>query len=245
MSSLQYDALVPEVVTLHVWGIPYSRIPQALGATVRDRRPVAQAAGHTFHRLLGTGGAGFTPGDADLRHWALLACWSHERAAAAFEQSAVVRRWDGRAAASPAGERLRVAMKPLSSKGRWDGRQPFGDPQAAATTGAVAVLTRARLRPRQAPAFWRAAPPVSDRLASSPGLIAALGIGERPIGRQGTFSLWESAEAMTAFAYGSAEHRRVMAQTRELGWYGEELFARFAVAAAEGSFRGTAVRIVT
>jgi heme-degrading monooxygenase HmoA len=236
--------LTPKLVTLHVWGVPASKVPGAAAAMARDRRPVAQAPGHTFHKLLGTGtGRTFTLRDSDPRHWALLVCWSDARAAANFEQSAVVRRWNARA--EPGGERLRVAMTPLASKGWWDERQPFGDPVPAPYDGPVAALTRARIRPRLTPAFWRAAPEVSARLGRSPGLVASLGIGEAPVGRQGTFSLWDSSAALTAFAHRSPEHQRVIAQTRELGWYSEELFARFAVVEAVGSLRGLAVSIVT
>jgi hypothetical protein len=242
---MDFSPLVPELVTLHVWGIPAKRIPQAVSAMARDRRPVAQAPGHTFHKLLGTGGGGsFTLRDADPRHWALLVCWSDRRAAAGFERSAVVRRWDARAS-GPGGERLRVAMTPLSSRGWWDARQPFGAPGAAQHEGTVAALTRARLRARLTPVFWRAVPPVSARLRDSPGLITSLGIGEAPVRQQGTFSLWRSARALEAFAYDSPEHRKVIAQTRELGWYSEELFARFAVLEARGSLRGLGIDIVT
>lgn len=237
--------LVPELVTLHVWGVPAARIPHAVAAMARDRRPVAQAPGHTFHKLLGTGdGRTFTIRDADPRHWALLVCWSDARAAEIFERSAVVRRWDGWAAGG--GERLRLAMTPLASKGRWDQRQPFGDPAPTEPSiGPVAALTRARLRPRLARAFWRAVPDVSARLHNSPGLVTSVGIGETPVGRQGTFSLWESAAALDDFAYGSSEHRRVVAQTRRVGWYAEELFARFAVVRAQGSLGGREIQIVT
>jgi hypothetical protein len=237
--------LVPELVTLHVWGVPAGRIPGAVAAMARDRRPVAQAPGHTFHKLLGTGnGRTFTPRDADPRHWALLVCWSDVRAADRFERSTVVRRWDTRAAAA-GGERLRVAMTPLASRGWWDNRQPFGNPEARPFAGPVAALTRARLRARLTPAFWRAVPAVSARLSGSPGLLASLGIGEAPVGRQGTFSLWDSPGALEAFAYDSPEHRKVVAQTREVGWYSEELFARFAVVEARGSLGGVGFDIVT
>jgi hypothetical protein len=241
---MELTPLVPELVTLHVWGVPPARMPQALTAMARDRRPVAQAPGHTFHKLLGTGdGRTFTIKDTDPGHWALLVCWSDARAAEIFESSAVVRRWDRWAAG---GERLRLAMTPLASKGRWDGRQPFGDPAATGEhTGAVAALTRARLRTRLTPAFWRAVPQVSARLHDSPGLLTSLGIGEAPLGRQGTFSLWESPAALADFAYGSPEHRRVVAQTRQVGWYSEELFARFAVVEALGCLGGKGIEIVT
>ena len=241
---MQLTPLVPELVTLHVWGVRGGRVPHALTAMARDRRPVAQAPGHTFHKLLGTGdGRTFTILDADPRRWALLVCWSDARAAEVFESSAVVRRWDRW---SDGGERLRLAMVPLASKGFWDGRQPFGDPaEAGGHTGPVVALTRARLRLRLTPTFWRAVPAVSARLRDSPGLVTSLGIGEAPLGRQGTFSLWQSQAALTDFAYGSAEHRAVVAKTRQLGWYSEELFARFAVVQAHGSLGGRGIEIVT
>jgi len=237
--------LVPELVTVHVWGIPAARVPQAVTAMALDRRPVAQAPGHTFHKLLGTGNARtFTIRDSDPRHWALLVCWSDARAADLFETSAVVRRWDGWAASG--GERMRVVMRPLSSTGLWDRRQPFGQPSPTpAHTGAVAALTRARLRVRTTATFWRAVPEVSARLHQSPGMVTCLGVGEAPIGRQGTFSVWESAAALAQFAYGSAEHRKVIAQTAQVGWYSEELFARFAVVEASGRLGGRDIHIVT
>lgn len=222
---------VPALVTLHVWGVPRTAAPAAFLAMGRDRRPVRRTPGLRFAKLLGTGdGRTFTVRDADPRHWGLLATWADAEAAAAFEGSSVVRRWDARAE-----ERLRVALRPLTSTGRWAGRQPFGTPVPQRHDGPVAALTRARLRPRLARQFWRAVPPVSTVLHASPGLLLALGIGEAPVGLQGTFSLWESAAALRDFAHGSPEHRAVIARTHEVGWYAEELFARFAVVSAVGS----------
>ena len=77
--------------------------------------------------------------------------------------------------------------------------------------------------------FWRSVPPVTISLKSAPGLVAAIGIGEAPIGLQGTFSLWESAAAIRDFAYKGAAHQKAIADTSAYKWYSEELFARFAV----------------
>ncbi|MET0741125.1 MAG: monooxygenase, partial [Candidatus Nanopelagicales bacterium] len=130
------------------------------------------------------------------------------------------------------------AMDPLASKGFWAGQRPFGDPTPRPHDGQVAAITRARIKPRLMTTFWRAVPPVSSRLHASPGLLLSLGIGEAPLGLQGTFSLWESAEALRDFAYRSREHRHAIARTRETGWYSEDLFARFAVTSVRGSFAG-------
>ncbi len=239
---------VPALVTLHVWGVGVRQMPSAIAAVATGRRAVGRSADLTFHKLLGTGdGRTLTARDADPRHWALLTCWGDERAVPAFERSEVVRRWDARAARSGAdGERLRVVMRPLASRGRWAGREPFGRPDPSVADGydgPVAALTRARLRPRQARAFWRSVPPVSARLAGSEGLLLSLGIGEAPVGLQGTFSVWRHAEALRAFAHGSVEHRAVVERTRELQWYAEELFARLAVLDAAGSLGGRTLAI--
>lgn len=105
--------------------------------------------------------------------------------------------------------------------------------------GPVAAVTRARLAmaPRRAGAFWRAVPGVSADLRGRAGLRLAIGIGEAPVGLQGTFSLWESARALREFAYTGA-HAQVVRRTPVECWYAEELFARFAVLSATGTVDG-------
>jgi hypothetical protein len=188
-----------------------------------------------FSRLLGTGhGRTFTPGDADLRHWALLTCWESAGHAEAFESGPVVRGWDDHSF-----ERWRLRLRPLSSAGRWGGQEPFGatDP-AASAAGPCAVITRARLVPRQLTAFWKAAPAVAATLAAAPGLRFARGIGEAPVGLQATISLWDSLDAAKDFAYGTGAHRQVIQSAAQQGWYGEQLFARFAVIEGSGLVDG-------
>jgi hypothetical protein len=89
------------------------------------------------------------------------------------------------------------------------------------------AITRARLKWSQAIRFWRSIPPVVSDLHQSPGLIFSIGIGEAPIGLQGTFSVWRSAGALRDFAYKNAPHRAAIADTQRFAWYSEELFARF------------------
>jgi hypothetical protein len=93
----------------------------------------------------------------------------------------------------------------------------------------IAVLTRARLKARKAPAFWKAIDPVSRALPQAEGMICAFGIGEAPVGFQGTVSLWRGAADVVRFAYRQPEHAAVVDRTTREGWYAEELFARFRV----------------
>lgn len=225
---------VPELVTLHLWRVPRRAVPAALALVAVGARPVRLTPGVRFAKLLGTGRT-FSPRDAEPRRWALLTTWADRSAAKEFEGSAVARRWD-----RIAEERWRVRLRPLAAHGRWSRREPFGAPAGGGGRwdGPVAAVTRARLDPRRARGFWRAVPPVSAELAGAPGLLLSLGVGEAPLGLQGTFSLWDSARSLRAFAYGGPAHRAVVDRTAAEGWYAEELFARFAVEGADGSVDG-------
>lgn len=224
------------LVTLHLWGVRGARVPGALLRMGLHRSMLRSGDGPAFAKLLGTGsGRTFTVRDADPLHWGLLAVWRHAGDAAAFERGPVARSW-----ARIAAERLRVDLRPLASRGEWAGHRPFGDPVPTPYDGPVAAVTRARLAPRRMVTFWRSVPPVSADLHRSDGLRLAVGIGEAPVGLQGTFSLWESSEALTDFAHRRAPHVEAVRRTAELGWYTEELFARFAVLGVEGTFDGRA-----
>src|SRR4051794_39382857 len=199
-----------------------------------DRRPLRRTPGLRFAKLLGTGsGRTFTVADADTRRWALLAVWDDDAAADAFADCPLVRRWRRRAE-----EEFTARLRPLAARGRGARRGPVGRPSPERWEGPVAAITRARLVPRRALAFWRAVPPVSADLHAGPGLRLALGIGEAPVGLQGTVSVWDSAGALNAFAYGRAPHAEAIRRTASEGWYAEELFARFAVLSATGTVGG-------
>jgi len=227
------------LVTLHLWGTDPARSGAALARMGLDRRPLARTPGLRFWKLLGTGdGRTFTLRDADPSRWGLLAVWDGPSDLAAFERSSPV----ARAWSRLARERWRADLLPLRSRGTWSGVAPFGDlARRAPRDRPVAAITRARIRPSQWRTFWAAVPPVALDANATPGLRFALGIGEAPVGLQGTFSLWDSASALTSFAYARAAHREVVAQTAARGWYREELFARLAVLQTTGTIGGVRV----
>ncbi|GAA2466234.1 monooxygenase [Winogradskya humida] len=216
---------VPPLVTLHVWRVPRRAVGQAFLRMAIDPQRLRRLPGVSFAKLLGTGtGTGFGPGDADLTRFAAIVAW--ETDSGDQELGAAGAAWDRVAAG-----RARVTLTPIMSRGKWSRRLPFGDGahRPGRTDGMVLALTRARLRPSKALTFWRAVPPVARELAAAPGLLGRFGIGEAPVGWQGTVSVWRSAADLTAFAYRQPEHRAVIARTPVARWYAEDLFARFAV----------------
>lgn len=225
---------VPAVVSLHLYGVAGLDVLRAVARMGLDRRPVRALPGARFVKLLGTGsGRTFTVRDADPHHWGVLACWSDDDGPARYERSRSHGAWS-----AMAHEQARILLRPLGSRGTWAGRLPFGDPRPQRWEGPVAALTRARIRPSKWRTFWASVPPVSDDLARVEGLELALGIGEAPVGLQGTFSAWSSGRAITEFAQRRTPHLEAVRRTHETGWYSEELFARLAIVDARGTYAG-------
>ena len=215
------------MIVAYFWSIKPKAIPFALLAMAVDRFTLSRSKNVGFYKSLGTGkGETFTPADANSLRWGLVA-QVHDLES--FDQSLVVKRWRKNSV-----DEFRAVLEPISSHGKWAGKEPFVA-TAKDWTGPVAAITRARIKWHQNFRFWSSVPPVTMSLKSAPGLISAIGIGEAPIGLQGTFSLWESAAAIKEFAYKGAAHQKAIADTATYNWYSEELFARFAVKDVRGS----------
>lgn len=226
------------IVRLDVWGVRGAAVPRAFLRMGSDRLRLRRLPVRpSFAKLLGTGnGETFTMRDADPGHWALLTAWEDERDAGSLDGSPLMRGWDGFA-----DERAGFTLAPIASHGLWSGREPFAPSAPRDWSGPVAAITRARIRPSEWTRFWRSVPPVSADLRSDPSVTFTLGIGEAPVGLQGTFSVWRDADAIRDFAYRRPAHVAVIERTRERDWYAEELFARFAVLRTDGTYRGTPV----
>ena len=215
------------MIIAYFWRIKPSAVPFAFLAMAIDRFALSRSANVGFYKSLGTGkGETFTPADANTLRWGLIAQVNDIEA---FDQSLVVKRWRKNSV-----DEFRAVLEPISSHGQWAGKEPFVA-SVKDWTGPVAAITRARIKWHQNFRFWSSVPPVTISLKSAPGLMAAIGIGEAPIGLQGTFSLWESSDAIKNFAYKGAAHQKAIADTATYNWYSEELFARFAVKDMRGT----------
>jgi hypothetical protein len=133
-----------------------------------------------------------------------------------------------------------VRLEPLRASGSWSklpglpARPNPVDPQEP-----VAVLTLGRLRLHRVIPFLRASARAEGAALADPALLAASGLG-RPPRIVSTFSLWRTAAAMQAYAYGdrAAGHPRAIRGHREHPFHHESLFARFRPYAAEGTWDG-------
>ena len=203
------------IFTLRKSAIPFAFMQMAIG-----RRTARNIPGVSFAKLMGTGtGKTFTPSDADLKQWAVLFVADDLDI---VNDSKFIKGWAKRSITVD-----RYLLNPISSHGKWSKREPFEISAPSKNNGPIVAITRARLKWSQALRFWRSIPPVVTDLHNSPGLLYSIGIGEAPIGLQGTFSVWKSGAALRDFAYKNAPHRAAIEDTKRFDWYSEELFARF------------------
>jgi hypothetical protein len=218
-----------QVTVIYFWKMKQRKVGFALLRMALDRGALRRLSGVRFAKMLGTGkGETFTPRDADATRWGALTVIDSSKLEA-LDSSKIVKRWRK----NSDGE-VRYLVDPISSHGLWAKVNPF-DYLKSVSDGEVVAITRARIKWAQNVRFWKAVPPVTSSLHSSPGLINTIGIGEAPIGLQGTFSHWRSGADLRNFAYKGAAHQEAIAATERHAWYAEELFARFAVREIRGS----------
>jgi hypothetical protein len=203
-------------------------LPIAIVFMAINKIQLKRLPGISFVKMLGTGrGESFTPKDADPTRWGILVTIS-ENQISNLDKSFVIRSWQ-----KICKKEYRVILKPISSHGFWSRKQPFSV-EKFDWSAKIAAVTRARIVWRKNLIFWRAVPPVTESLHQSPGLLNAIGIGEAPIGLQGTFSVWKDAASLRDFAYKGKAHSEAIKATSAQQWYSEELFARFAVIEERG-----------
>lgn len=219
--------------SFHLISEPTWKTPLALARLGLDRPRLQRVDGLHFWRLMGTGSGSDTGPGAELSRTALFAVWETEADLDRFFAAhPIAKRWNG------AKESWHVRLRSLGGHGQWRGINPLEDIEKGDRGGTVAIVTRADVQLRATLGFGRAGREVDTELHTARGLIDVIGIGEAPVGRQATFSLWESMGAARDFAYSMPRHKQVIEETRAEGWYTEEMFARFEPYASTGTWSG-------
>jgi hypothetical protein len=167
----------------------------------------------------------------DFGRVALVAFWENDEAITRFLA-------DDPMAAKLAGG-FHVRLEPLRAHGSWPGL-PADVPKSRTVEheGVAAVLTLARTRMSQLPRFLRTSAKAEGRAIQSPGLIWATGLARPPF--FATFSLWQSTEALSTYAYGAerAEHPDAITEGRRKAFHQQSAFIRFHPYGSEGSLSG-------
>ncbi len=131
---------------------------------------------------------------------------------------------------------LLLTLRPSTARGSWD-RIAIAPGPSVAAGAPVAALTRASIRPLAAANFWRYAPAAQASLSGAPGCELAIGLGEAPLLRQATFSLWRDADAMDAYARSGAHQQAIRAAWQQR-FFSESMFVRFAPLSLRGRWKG-------
>ncbi len=211
-------------------------VPWLLGRLARGPSVLGRVPGLRFAKVLGSGldgGFGLRPG------WdcqGVFAVFDGIDAAQAFAFRSPV----AAAYSDTAVEGFGMTLRVTSARGSWDGFE-LSAVSARAPGGPVAALTRASIRPSKMLRFWRHSPGSESSLSRAPGCRVAVGLGEAPLLRQATFSLWENQDAMDAYAR-HGEHQAAIAASRAEDMFSESLFARFEPVELHGLWRGLSVR---
>jgi quinol monooxygenase YgiN len=206
--------------------------PWAWSRLVLRDRPLRGVRGLRLAKVLGSGrdgGFGLRPSPSILGLFCVL---DDDAAADALAApGGALQAWRDRAAAC-----FSVRLRAYSCRGSWSGvRLEASAPPPSA--GPVAALTRASIRPSRAAAFWRMEPAAERSLHEADGCLLAAGVGEAPLLRQATFSVWRDVAAMDAYARHGA-HRAAIEASARGGFFSESMFVRFVPYDAQGTWRG-------
>jgi hypothetical protein len=226
------SALAQEVVVLVLIDVRLDAIPWGWMRFVLGRLPLRHLPGLKFSRQLGSGfegGFGLRP---SFTRQGLFLVFENEALADDFMQASPVMAGYRRHAR----ELCCLKLRAYSSRGSWGGTGLAVAADAPAA-GPMAALTRGSIRPGLSLRFWRLSPPAQDALATAPGCRLAVGLGEAPLLRQATFSVWDSVQVMNDYARSGAHLEAIRSSQRE-GYFTESMFVRFVVQSISGQWNG-------
>jgi spheroidene monooxygenase len=199
---------------------------------VRGPRALRGTPGLRFAKVLGSGHEGGFGLKPSASRGGLFCLFDDDVQARAFvDSSPTVAEYRRHAR-----EFCSVLLRPYASRGSWDG-VPLPASATPPASGPVAALTRASIRPLRAASFWRMAPAAQRSVEEAPGCRLGVGLGEAPLLRQATFSIWDDAAAMDAYAHHGA-HLAAIRASAQGRHFSESMFVRFIPEGLAGDWMG-------
>ena len=212
---------------------------------VQGSAAIKDTPGLLFAKVMGSGHQGGFSLRPSATHQGLICMFENAAQADAFVQGPMVQSYQERARS------CHISLLAVTSaRGAWDGKTwgvtspdslgdyPVDDPNAP-----MAALTRASIRPAKAVTFWRYAPAAQADLDQAEGCQVAMGLGEAPLVRQCTFSLWQNTQAMLNYAHTGA-HQQAIAAAYRSDFFSESMFVRMRLLRSWGDPRTLAAPVV-
>jgi spheroidene monooxygenase len=209
------------------WALPWGWTRMVL-----RRWPLRHVAGLRFSKILGSGhDGGFGLRPSGTRQGLLLGFDDDAAAMRFVDVSPVMAAYRAHAR-----ECCVAVMRVASARGSWSGAV-FETTTTLPEDAPIAALTRASIRPRHMLRFWRHAAPSQASLARAPGCWIAAGLGEAPLLRQCTFSVWDDLGSMNAYARRGA-HQQAIAASNRGDFFSESMFLRLRLLHWRGTWKG-------
>ena len=94
-------------------------------------------------------------------------------------------------------------LVPYDSRGSWSGEKITVSEKAKnfeLNKEPIASLTRASIRIRKMISFWSHTPETEGALSDVQGCMLSVGLGEAPLLRQATFTIWENLQSLELYS---------------------------------------------
>lgn len=201
-------------------------------------RPFQNIPGLQFCKLLGSGVNGGFSTTPSLSKQGFFCVFDTADHAARFQDSSAILK----AYQDHAHEFFIASVQAYSSRGSWSGFEMSCSDPNPPSSGPIASLTRASIRPSKAVQFWKKAKPAEEAIDHASGKILTAGVGEAPYFRQATFTIWDNAQCLEQYAQQGAHLAAIKAAYGQ-SYFSESMFTRFRVIRAQGVWQSKHVQI--
>lgn len=229
VSRFECGVIVSRLVVFSFFRYSVLRVPDAFLRMGFQRFLADRTMPPGIIRLMGCGGGDGFSVVPDLHAYCLMRVLADPRDERRLRQTRFYR-----SVADASTEQLHFTLTPVSGRGTWGGESVFDYRGVQQPDRPLVVLTRARVAPTRARAFWRSAPEIRRQLRDTPGCDYHIGFGEHLLLTLATFSVWEDLARMQAFAYRTTPHHEAGRASRQEDWLSESMFVRFAIDRIEG-----------